>query len=129
MLPAVALGAGALLVEKHLTLFKAMKFEDHEAALNPDEFAEFVAQMRACFNAIGTDTAMHPSELEYRTKTRKHVVAARKIAAGETIDPGMVSLRRTSSTDVIYDARSVYGRRAKTAVEANSAVFTTMLEK
>lgn len=129
VLPAVALGAGALLLEKHLTLSKVMKFEDYEAALNPDEFAEFVAQMRTCFDAIGTDTAMHPSELDYRTKTRKHVVAARKIASGEIIDPGMIGLRRTSSTDVIYDARSVYGRRVKVAVAADSAIVTTMLEK
>ena len=128
MMPAVALGAGALVIEKHLTLSKIMKFEDHEAALSPDEFAEFVTQMRACDSALGTDTAMHAAELEYRKKTRKHAVAARAIAAGETIGPDMIGLLRTASTDAIYDARSVYGRRAKTAIGAGSAISEKLLE-
>jgi len=129
LLPAVALGAGALLIEKHLTLSKIMKFEDHEAALSPDEFADFVAQIRACFDALGDDARMHASELDYRKKTRKHVVASRNISAGEKIDPAMVGLLRTSSADAIYDARSVYGRRAKSGIKIGTAVAKTMLEK
>lgn len=129
LLPAVAVGAGALFLEKHLTLSKIMKFEDHEAALSPDEFAEFVVEMRACFNSIGTDAAMHPSELDYRKKTRKHVVAARDIAPGEIIEPDMIVLLRTSSTEAIYDARSVYGRRAIARIGTRSAVVESMLEK
>lgn len=129
LLPAAALGAGALVIEKHLTLSKVMKFEDHEAALNPDEFAEFVVQMRACFSSIGQGDTMHDSELDYRKKTRKHVVAARDVAAGEIIEPGMIVLLRTSSTDAIYDARTVYGRRAKTKIENGSAISDNVLDK
>ena len=43
-IPAAALGAGASVFEKHLTLAKALKLEDHEAALNPDEFAALRAR-------------------------------------------------------------------------------------
>jgi N,N'-diacetyllegionaminate synthase len=129
LLPAAALGAGALVFEKHLTLSRIMKFEDHEAALSPDEFADFVVQMRACFSALGTDAAMHASELAYRRNTRKHVVAARNIAPGETVVPDMIALLRTSSTEPVYDARSVYGRRAKTNIGTGSAISESLLEK
>lgn len=129
LLPAAALGAGALVFEKHLTLSKIMKFEDHEAALSPDEFADFVVQMRACLSALGADAAMHPAELDYRRNTRKHVVAARNIAPGETVAPDMIALLRTSSTNAIYDARLVYNRRAKANIGAGSAISESMLEE
>lgn len=130
LLPAAALGAGARVLEKHLTLAKSMQFEDHEAALNPDELAEFVARMRQCVAALGAESAqpsMHDSELEYRRKTRKHVVAARDIARGETIEAAMLMLLRTPSEDVIYDARAVCGRRAAAPIARGTAVCETML--
>jgi sialic acid synthase SpsE len=130
LLPAAALGAGARVLEKHLTLAKAMQFEDFEAALNPDEFAEFVMRMRECVAALGVDTAqpsMHASELAYRRKTRKHVVAARDIACGERVEAEMLMLLRTSSEDVIYDARAVCGRSAATPIAQGTAVSERML--
>ena len=41
-LAAMALGFGAKTLEKHLTLSKSMKLEDHEAALSPDDLEQFV---------------------------------------------------------------------------------------
>ena len=52
-LPAMAIGAGAQYIEKHLTLGKVMLMEDHEAALNPDEFYEFSKTLRECSEALG----------------------------------------------------------------------------
>lgn len=128
LLPAAAIGAGARVIEKHLTLSKVMKFEDHEAALSPDELAEFVAQSRACFAAMGTPDAMHPTELEYRAKTRKHVVALKDIEPGTRIEARSLGLLRTSSPDPIYAVREVSGRRAKTRIVRGSAVTSALLE-
>jgi sialic acid synthase SpsE len=128
LLPAAAIGAGARVIEKHLTLSKVMKFEDHEAALSPDELAEFVARMRETFAAVGTSDAMHDSELQYRTKTRKHVVALQDIEAGSVIDARSLGLLRTSSADPIYAVREVSGRRAKTRIAKGSAVSQSALE-
>lgn len=128
LLAAAALGAGATLLEKHLTLSKVMKFEDHEAALDPDELAEFVALMHACFSALGTRDAQHASEDEYRSKTRKHVVALRDIEAGSTVEPSMVGLLRTSSAAALHDVRAVYGKRAKSRITRGSALTSSMLE-
>lgn len=133
LLPAAALGAGARLLEKHLTLSSVMKFEDNESALNPDEFADFAARMRECFSALGFNggplPAMHAAELEYRTKTRKHVVTARAIARGQVIQPDMIGLRRTSGVGALDDARKVCGRRARGDIAAGIAVTDSMLER
>lgn len=127
LLPAAAIGAGAMLIEKHLTLSPVMKFEDYEAAMGPDEFADFAEQMKACFVAMAYNSAMHESELDYRKKARKHVVAARSIQPGETIEPDMIQLLRTASSSPIYDARAVYGKRCSVAVDAGSAMSEGML--
>lgn len=134
LLPAAAIGAGATVLEKHLTLALVMKLEDHEAALNPDEFAQFVIQMRACAAAIGVvassaaDFGMTHAETEYRQKVRKHVVAARDLAAGAVLRPEDLGLKRTSSTDACDDLALAYGKRLKSAVRRDQAITRAMLE-
>lgn len=132
-LAAVALGAGASVFEKHLTLAKAMKLEDHESALNPDEFAAFARDLRACAAALGTSAgstgpAMHPSELGYRDMVRKHVVAARDLAAGSVVGARDVSLKRTASASFLQSADEVIGRRLKTAAKRDQAIRADMIE-
>lgn len=134
ILPAVAIGAGATVIEKHLTLAQAMKLEDHESALNPDEFAAFVAQMRACHAAFGTcrsdveDFGMGQSEREYRRKVRKHVVALRDLAAGAELKPEDLGLKRTSSGEPCDDLAAAYGKRLTSAVRRDQAIAPDMLE-
>jgi len=134
VLAAVALGAGVTLLEKHLTLSKLMQFEDYESALNPDEFATFVHNMKECYTAIGltdatrSDFGMHASEESYRAATRKHVVAARPIPAGTKIEPDMVSLKRTSSPTYIQDIRASYGRTYAEDLAADQAVTPELLK-
>ena len=48
-LAAIAIGAGSTVIEKHLTLGKVMKLEDHESALNPDEFSNFTKTIKLLF--------------------------------------------------------------------------------
>ncbi len=124
---ATALGAGAKVFEKHLTLAQTMKLEDHEAALNPDQFREFAGALRACEEALGRvastpDFGMSEAELEYRQWTRKHVVACRPIKAGTKINPESVLLKRTPSTEVFTDLDSVYGKTVIRDIAVNQAV-------
>ena len=126
-LPATALGAGAKIFEKHLTLGQIMKLEDHEAALNPDQFNEFVIALRACADALGDtmsspDFGMSEAEQDYRQWTRKHVVACQPIKAGTFINPDSVVLKRTPSKDILTDLDSVYGRRVLRDIPVNQPI-------
>lgn len=126
MLPALALGAGAVVFEKHLTLAKSMKLEDHESALNPDEFAEFSAALRECAQSLGSVSeteeflGMRQSERLYREKTRKHVVARTRLSVGTLVSASDIALKRTSAKDAIQDARMVIGKRLCRSVERNA---------
>jgi N,N'-diacetyllegionaminate synthase len=132
-LSATALGLGVSVLEKHVTLAQAMRMEDHESALNPDEFARFVTNMRQCVHALAADErsardfGMHPSEHAYRASTRKHVVALRPLTAGTVIVPDMVGLKRTSSEHFVSELREIYGRRLARDVPAAGALTMDML--
>lgn len=130
---ALAIGAGAAVLEKHLTLAKVMKFEDHEAALGPDEFALFSAKMAACAEVIGVcdmnreDFGMDESELSYRRMVRRHVVAAAALPAGKTLQAEDVVLKRSADENALSDIKSVCGRRLSRAVKEDEPLTKELL--
>jgi len=126
---ATAIGAGATVVEKHLTLGRRMKLEDHESALNPDEFADFVRVVRGCASAIGTSTdaddfGMSEAEHGYRSMIRRHVVASRALPAGTTLERGDLALKRTSSTEATTDPSEACGRTLTRAIEKDAPILS-----
>jgi len=86
-LPAAALGMGANILEKHITHDRSFKGIDHEAALNPDEFARFVQMVRTIEGAIGeaVPRPFSEEEVKYRKYSKKSLVASRDLPAGITI--------------------------------------------
>ena len=134
-LACAAIGAGAQVLEKHLTLGKVMKIEDYESALNPDEFKEFVYIMHECALACGNlinisnDFNMSLSEKKYRKNIRRHVVSSKDLKKGSIIQPSDLILKRSSSEKVIYDMSLVYNKVLKKDVKFNTPINSSMLEK
>ena len=126
-LAATAIGAGARVIEKHLTLGRGMRLEDHESALNPDEFSEFSRVIHDCMQAIGKsikveDFNMSEAEKEYRNMIRRHVVAKRNLSEGSKIRPEDIVLKRTSSDHAINDPSLVYQQTVKQDLFENNPI-------
>lgn len=127
-LSAAAVGAGATVLEKHITSALVMREEDHESALNPDDFACYVANMRQAYAAMGRvtdapDFGMSAAEHAYRGKMKKQVVAARDLPAGTLITSADVMLKRTSATDaVLRDLREAEGKKLRNAIGQDKAI-------
>ena len=124
---ATAIGAGARVLEKHLTLGQIMKLEDHESALNPDEFAEFCRVVRECAIAFGeskdcTHFGMHDAEQGYRKMIRRHVVVRHDLAAGTRLKPTDLTLKRSSAEDVLTDLTFAYGKTLKRDLKKNTPI-------
>lgn len=121
----LAVGAGARVLEKHLTLGMIMKLEDYESALNPDDFAEFSKIIRDCSEALGyvadgIDFGMSKSEQDYRLMIRRHVVTTRELRPGAIIGAADLALKRTASKRPIMDLTLAYGMTVKRTVEINT---------
>ena len=132
-LAATAVGAGARVLEKHLTLGQVMKLEDHESALNPDEFAEFVRVLHGCDEAIGVageteDFGMSESEKGYRKVIRRHVVSTRPLAKMSSLAPADLTLKRTSVENPLVDLDQAYRKRVKRDLPVNAPVTAADLE-
>jgi N,N'-diacetyllegionaminate synthase len=132
-LAATAVGAGATVIEKHLTLGRTMKLEDHESALNPDEFAEFANVVRGCAHAVGTTTrdddfGMSDAEKGYRAMIRRHVVAARTLPKGSILTPTDLALKRTSAEQAVTDLHLAYTRTLKRDVQKDAPILTADID-
>ena len=127
-LSATAVGVGVTVLEKHITSALVLREEDYESALNPDDFAVYVRNMRQAYAAMGRvtdapDLGMAAAEHEYRDKMKKQVVAARDLAAGMVVQGADLMLKRTSATgSVLRDLREVEGRRLKNTVSHGKAI-------
>jgi N,N'-diacetyllegionaminate synthase len=90
-----AVALGATVIEKHLTLDRNLPGPDHNASLEPDEFASMVRAIRNLERAMG-DGIKRPSPSETKNKTiaRKSLVAAKPICAGERFTPENVTTKR-----------------------------------
>jgi len=126
-LGAMALGFGAVILEKHLTLAKSMRMEDHESALNPDEFLEYVNFIHECSSAIGEikivdDFGMSESELGYRKMIRRHVVTINSVSHGDVFISDNLALKRTSSTQALSNISDIEGKIAYKTFSSNCPI-------
>ncbi|TSC71565.1 MAG: sialic acid synthase [Parcubacteria group bacterium Gr01-1014_38] len=89
-----AVGRGAAMIERHLTLDRSLEGPDHQASLLPDEFAQMVQGIRQIELAFGSgQRRMTRVEVMNREALAKSVVAARVIRTGERITRDMLAVR------------------------------------
>jgi sialic acid synthase SpsE len=121
-LPALAVALGATYVEKHITVAHVLGDPDHQSALAPDRFAEFVENMRLASAALGESVdAMGEAEQVYRLKMKKHVIAARDLPAGTTLGAAELALKRAPDppADVLFRLDEAIGAVLGSDVKAN----------
>ncbi|MEQ8390850.1 MAG: N-acetylneuraminate synthase family protein [Thalassospira sp.] len=100
-LPIHALGRGAKLVEKHVTLDRAAKGVDYFSSIEPAEFNTLMKWVRACEMAEG-GRADHLSEAElnYRASVKKHWVATKPLSAGHVLQRSDLIMKRVPDAPV-----------------------------
>lgn len=111
--PIAAVAMGATVIEKHLTLDRTLEGPDHQASLEPDQFADMVHCIRATERALGDGIKRRTaSERANLFVVRKSLVAARTIQAGEPFTELNISAKRpgTGISPMHWDA--VIGRKA-----------------
>lgn len=123
-LPLQAIGAGARLIEKHMTLDRSARGTDHHSSLTPDEFERLVASIREAERALGSPgLALSAAELRYRDTMKKRLVTSRTIRAGERLGAEDVDYRRIEGVQGYMRLSGVAGRVATRDLEANAPVL------
>lgn len=95
VVPIAAVAKGAVLIEKHFTVDKALPGPDHKASLDPIELKEMVDGIRTVEKVLGDGIkGPRPSEVKNKAVARKSLVAATDIAAGELFNTENLAVKR-----------------------------------
>ena len=116
----IAMALGADWIEKHLTLSRYLEVEDYVSALEPDEFAVYVATLERLDAAFGPeDMTLSDEERAYRDKAVKKIVAAQDLATGRLLSFEDIAFKRTPRIppfEGFHDPASLLGRTLSKSV-------------
>jgi N,N'-diacetyllegionaminate synthase len=91
----ISVAMGARVIEKHFTLDKNLPGPDQKASSDPEEFAELVQNVRRAELMLGSSRkACQAEERKMAEVSRKSLVLARAVSAGETLKAGDLRLMR-----------------------------------
>lgn len=114
-----AVAMGAELIEKHLTLDRAMPGPDHEASLEPASFGELISAIREIEQARGDGVKVPAqSELPTRAVVRRSLHARASFEAGHVLAADDVIALRPEGGVPAHELPRVLGRRLKAPVAA-----------
>ncbi len=118
-----AVGCGAVMLEKHITLDRSLPGPDHFASLEPSEFKEMIKAIRNVEAALGDGIkrAM-PSEIENMGVARKSLVALAPIRSGETFDENNLGIKRPGTGISPMEYFSWLGRTAQRDYDADELI-------
>jgi len=130
-LSVMAMTLGADWIEKHITLSRYLEFEDYISALEPDEFAVYMATLNRLDPAFGDgDMTLSEDERRYRGKSVKKLLTARQLAAGQQLEITDLVFARTGRVDVFegfHDPAMVIGKSLSCALEAREPLLAKHL--
>lgn len=121
-IPVAAVGMGAQIIEKHITLDRTLSGPDHGTALEPDEFERMVKGIREVDAAVGhgVKLAATTDETWLRDHVQMKLVAATDITSGTPLADHLVTSRRSP--------RGIPRERLDELVDAGVTVKTELSE-
>jgi len=120
--PVAAVGAGAAIIEKHVTLRRADGGPDGLFSLEPRELAEMIAQVRVAERALGS-VNYNPTESEVESRSlRRSLFVVEEVRAGEAFTSSSVRSIRPGHGLHTRHLPEVIGRRAARDVARGTPV-------
>jgi sialic acid synthase len=130
LMPAVAVGMGAEIIEKHITLDRNMKGTDHRGSLEPEGIWRMVRDIRNTEYAIGNYGIFISDKVEAtRIKLERSIASLRTIAAGEIIAESDLHLLSPGDGYKWVEKDKIVGKTALVAIPANEIIYSEMLTK
>lgn len=118
-----AVGLGAAVVEKHLTLDRNRPGPDHRASVEPREFAEMVRAIRDTEEALGNGLKLPTAEeLKNRAVARRRLVAAGPIQEGAPLRLEDLAVKRAEKGLSPFAAWSLVGKAAARTYATNDPI-------
>ncbi|MCP4160203.1 MAG: hypothetical protein GY760_09035 [Deltaproteobacteria bacterium] len=116
-----AVGRGACVIEKHVTLDRNSNGPDHFFAMEPDEFKIYIKMIKDAYNCLGsTEKRMLPEE---RAQGRREgLYAANDISEGEILGTHNITLKRPAGGIRKRHYQTILGSITKKAIVKGDAL-------
>ena len=129
MTGALAVAAGACVIEKHLTYDRKAKGPDHAASFAPAEFARYAAHVRAAAKMVGARAKLVQSvEADVRLVARQSVCVARDLAKGHLLTREDLTVKRPGTGIAAARLNEMIGKRLACDVRENDLLRQEDLE-
>lgn len=127
--PLMAAALGAVVIEKHFTLDRAMPGPDHAASLEPDELKQMVTELRTVETVLGS-YAKKPtrSEKEIMKLVRKSIVASQPVKEGAVLRRTMLDFKRPGTGLSPMHLKQLLGRKTKKPIKKDQLIRFDMVE-
>lgn len=118
-----AVARGAVVVEKHFTLDRALPGPDHAASLEPGELQQMVSAIREVEAALGNGRKLPaPQEAANQAIARRSIVAAHAIRAGALMAADDLACKRPGQGISPLELWDLVGRRARRDYAADEPI-------
>ncbi len=110
----LAVGLGAEIIEKHITLSKKMPGPDHKASMEIKDFKQFVQRIKKVQTILGKNLkGPTKDEKKYKHLIRKSIVAKKKILKGEKFSINNITTKRPEGGISPVNWKKIIGKKSK----------------
>jgi len=128
VLPSIAVALGARIIEKHYTLDRKMTGSGHFFAMNPNDLAKMVSNIRLAETAFGDGSiGVAKSEKKAWFSARRSIVADRVINKGEYITEDMIGLKRPGDGLPANMINTIVGKKAIVDIGLDQKITLKMI--
>lgn len=125
IIPSVAVGLGATVIERHLILNRDINSVDRIFSTTPEEFKQMVLNVRETEKALGHEN-FEISEFDF--KRRKHIFAIKEIKAGESFSHENIKTLRADGKLEPKFLYQILNNQANLDIQIGTPIELSMLE-
>ncbi|WP_051195110.1 N-acetylneuraminate synthase family protein [Pseudobutyrivibrio ruminis] len=121
---------GANIIEKHFTLDKTLKGNDHYHAMDPNDVRKIIKEISYIRTLLGNGTLeCLESEKKARLNARRSLVAAKEIQKGDIITEDMLTFKRPGNGISADRFEDIVGKKANTTIKIDTVLKDEMVDE
>lgn len=127
--PAIAVGMGAEIIEKHITIDRHMKGTDQPGSLGPDGVNRMVRDIRMVEKWLGKEDIYIDKSVESsKEKLERSIATKIAIKKGEIISEDMIHMLSPGDGFKWTDKGKIIGHKAVIDIPADEIIYKNMIE-
>lgn len=127
--PVVAVGMGAEIIEKHITIDRRMKGTDQQGSLGPDGVNRMIRDIRIAERWLGREELyIDPAVSAAKVKLERSIATRRDLQPGDVITEADLHLLSPGDGFKWAERDQVTGRRVKNFIPRNEIVYPKDIE-